>query len=109
MIGDILLEVKGADIYFLIGAASFFVGHLSYIIGFSKASSRLMQIASTKGRNPLIWIYIIIIFALSGYNVYDCWNQLDDIQKITMPIYMFALSSMTTMAISMGAIKVNGL
>jgi len=107
-IGDILLEIKGDDIYFLIGAGSFFIGHVCYIMGFSKGASRLMEIASVKGRNPLIWIYIIIIFGVSSYNIYDCWEQLNDSQKFAMPVYMIGLSLMTSAAIGMAAIRING-
>jgi uncharacterized membrane protein YhhN len=79
MIGDIILEVKGAHIYFLLGAGSFFVGHICYIIGFSKGASHLINRASLKGRNHLMWIYVVIIFGASAYNVYDCWDQLEDV------------------------------
>jgi uncharacterized membrane protein YhhN len=88
-----------------LGAGAFFLGHVSYIVGFSKGSSNIMNIAPVKGRNHLIWIYIVVIFAVSVYNVYDCWHQLDNIQKFAMPIYMTGLSLMTSTAIGMVAIK----
>lgn len=105
MIGDVILEVKGAEIYFLLGAGTFFVGHVCYIIGFSKGASFLMNRSSLKGRNHLMWIYIVVIFGVSAYNVYDCWGQLDDIKKFAMPTYMFGLSIMTSTAIGMAAIR----
>ncbi len=74
-------------------------------MGFSKIASNLMNAAVVKGINHLIWFYIVVIFGVSAYNVYDCWEQLDNIQKFAMPIYMVGLSLMTSAAISIAAIK----